>query len=172
MLHSRRSECRDRGRRRLVFSTSELQKEALALYRSGRLLARFARRWPGDSANNKTIGGGIRRYHFEKCLLAARSAAIHVGVPLDELRLGDTSSTSASIARCQRLDPALRQTRPMNTSRLRRSSEGRGSSQAGGWKTCCTPWITAGRSGLSATLTMPFSRRRSLPQCSASAFEK
>ena len=57
--------------------------------------------------------------------------------------------------------------RTMKTRRLRRSSDGQRSSQAGGWKTCWTPWITAGRSGLSATLTMPFRRRRSPPQCSA-----
>src|SRR5260221_6858923 len=41
--------------------------------------------------------------------------------------------------------------RVMNTTRLLRSSpSGQASSVAGGWKTCCTPWITT---GLSVSLT-------------------
>ena len=78
-----------------------------------------------------------------------------------------TSSTSASSASSSASTQACGMPRTMKTSRLRRSADGQRSSQAGGWKTCCTPWITAGRSGLSATLTMPFRRRRSPPQCSA-----
>src|SRR5204863_2576117 len=33
----------------------------------------------------------------------------------------------------------------MTTMRVLGSSSGQASSQAGGWNTCCTPWITAGR---------------------------
>jgi len=57
------------GRRRLVLSTSEIQEAALSLYRSsGYLLAgeEIAR-----SATLKAVGGGLRRYRFEKHLFQA-----------------------------------------------------------------------------------------------------
>ena len=66
MLAFAESVCRNRGKSRLVLSTSELQKEALALYRTAGY--RLVREEIAESANNKTIGGGIRRYLFEKCL--------------------------------------------------------------------------------------------------------
>src|SRR5215475_152875 len=54
--------------------------------------------------------------------------------------------------------------RVMNTTRLLRSSpSGQASSVAGGWKTCCTPWITTGLS-VSLTFRMPFMRSRSGPR--------
>src|SRR5436190_2688448 len=54
--------------------------------------------------------------------------------------------------------------RVMNTTRLLRSSpSGQASSVAGGWKTCCTPWITTGLS-VSLTFRMPFMRNRSGPR--------
>lgn len=55
---------RDLGGAKLILSTSELQSEALSLYR-----------WAGykedrieiaEQASNKTVGGGIRRFHFVK----------------------------------------------------------------------------------------------------------
>jgi GNAT superfamily N-acetyltransferase len=58
------AECRRRSRQKLVLSTSELQGEALALYRSAGY--RLLREEIAQSASNKTLGGGIRRYHFEK----------------------------------------------------------------------------------------------------------
>ena len=60
------NECRRRNRLRLELSTSELQKDALALYRSAGY--ETAREEIADAASNKTIGGGIRRYHFTKRL--------------------------------------------------------------------------------------------------------
>jgi putative acetyltransferase len=58
--------CREAGLRRLTLSTSELQPEALALYRaSGFTLRREA---IAEAQSNRTIGGGIRRFHFEKRL--------------------------------------------------------------------------------------------------------
>ncbi len=56
---------------RIDLSTSELQQAALALYRkAGYELVRTEQ---VDEANNKTIGGGIRRFHFEKHLPAGSS---------------------------------------------------------------------------------------------------
>ena len=55
-----------RGARALVLSTSELQQEALALYRtSGFTQTKID---IALAASNKTVGSGIRRFHFEKPL--------------------------------------------------------------------------------------------------------
>ena len=51
----------------LVLSTSELQASAaVALYKSSGY--RLVREEIAEAASNKTLGGGIRRYHFEKFL--------------------------------------------------------------------------------------------------------
>jgi putative acetyltransferase len=66
MLAFAEDECRRRNRRQLQLSTSELQKDALALYRNAgyeSVCEEIA-----DAASNKTVGGGIRRYHFTKRL--------------------------------------------------------------------------------------------------------
>lgn len=52
--------------RKLVLSTAELQKEAIALYKSEGF--HLVRREEAQEESNKTIGGGIVRYHFEKNL--------------------------------------------------------------------------------------------------------
>lgn len=66
MLAFAEDECRRRNRPRMVLSTSELQGAALALYRSsGYVLIKEA---VAEAASNKTLGGGIRRYHFAKSL--------------------------------------------------------------------------------------------------------
>jgi GNAT superfamily N-acetyltransferase len=58
--------CRRRNRPTMDLSTSELQRAALALYRnSGYVLVREE---VASAASNKTLGGGIRRYHFTKAL--------------------------------------------------------------------------------------------------------
>src|SRR6185312_9470895 len=52
--------------REMVLSTSEIQKEALALYRGAGY--RETREEIADAASNKTVGGGIRRFYFSKTL--------------------------------------------------------------------------------------------------------
>jgi GNAT superfamily N-acetyltransferase len=64
MLHFAEQECRRRGRSRMVLSTSELQREAVSLYRNAGY--ELVREEVAVAASNKTIGGGIRRYHFSK----------------------------------------------------------------------------------------------------------
>ena len=66
MLGFAEDECRRLGVQRLELSTSELQPAALELYqRSG---YRLVREVVATQASNKTLGGGIRRFHFEKVL--------------------------------------------------------------------------------------------------------
>ncbi len=57
-------ECRKRKRPRIDLSTSELQREALSLYRACGY--QLVREEVVNSVSNKTVGGGIRRYHFTK----------------------------------------------------------------------------------------------------------
>lgn len=66
MLAFAEDEARRAGAREMVLSTSELQKEALALYRNAGY--RETREEIAAAASNKTIGGGIRRFHFSKAL--------------------------------------------------------------------------------------------------------
>lgn len=54
------------GARAMVLSTSELQPEALALYRSDGF--QETRTEIADTATNKTVGSGLRRFYFEKSL--------------------------------------------------------------------------------------------------------
>lgn len=66
MLQFAEAECRRLHVRKLELSTSELQPAALELYRHAgyRLLSEAV----AEQASNKTLGGGIRRYYFEKML--------------------------------------------------------------------------------------------------------
>jgi putative acetyltransferase len=66
MLQFAEDECRRRNIARLELSTSELQSAALAFYR--RAGYRMIREEIVETASNKTLGGGIRRYYFEKVL--------------------------------------------------------------------------------------------------------
>jgi putative acetyltransferase len=66
MLAFAEDECGRQGCARLELSTSELQPAALALYRNQGY--RLVREEIAEAASNKTLGGGIRRYHFEKHL--------------------------------------------------------------------------------------------------------
>lgn len=66
MLAFAEGECRRRNRPELQLSTSELQQDALALYRNAGY--EKVREEIADAASNKTLGGGIRRYHFTKRL--------------------------------------------------------------------------------------------------------
>jgi GNAT superfamily N-acetyltransferase len=66
MLRFAEAECRRLDMQRLELSTSELQPAALELYKHAgyRLLNEAV----AEQASNKTLGGGIRRYYFEKML--------------------------------------------------------------------------------------------------------
>ncbi len=66
MLEAAEDHCRSVGCRRLDLSTSEVQPDALAFYRASGYVQ--VREEVAEAASNKTIGGGIRRYHFEKML--------------------------------------------------------------------------------------------------------
>jgi putative acetyltransferase len=66
MLEFAEAECRRRNIARLELSTAEIQSAAIALYvSSGYSLIREE---TADTASNKTVGSGIRRYHFAKRL--------------------------------------------------------------------------------------------------------
>jgi GNAT superfamily N-acetyltransferase len=66
MLDFAEQQCRRRQRPRMNLSTSELQREALALYRNAGYA--LVREEVAKAASHKTLGGGIRRYHFTKAL--------------------------------------------------------------------------------------------------------
>jgi GNAT superfamily N-acetyltransferase len=66
MLRFAEDQCRRSGGRRIELSTSELQPAAKSLYAHSKY--RLMREVIAETANNKTIGGGIRRYYFEKQL--------------------------------------------------------------------------------------------------------
>jgi len=66
MLHYAEQHCRANALSRLDLSTSEIQDDALAFYRASGY--ELVREEIAEAANNKTIGGGIRRYHFCKDL--------------------------------------------------------------------------------------------------------
>ncbi len=66
MLLFAEDECRRRNIRKLELSTSELQPAALELYRNAGY--RLLREVVAEQVSNKTLGGGIRRYHFDKIL--------------------------------------------------------------------------------------------------------
>jgi GNAT superfamily N-acetyltransferase len=66
MLIFAEEECRRRNRPRLNLSTSELQREALALYQGAGY--EHVREEVALIGSNKSLGGGLRRYHFTKAL--------------------------------------------------------------------------------------------------------
>ncbi len=66
MLAFAEDECRRRHRPTMDLSTSELQGNALSLYRNAGY--QLVREEIAVAVSNKTLGGGIRRYHFTKAL--------------------------------------------------------------------------------------------------------
>jgi ribosomal protein S18 acetylase RimI-like enzyme len=66
MVDFAEQQCRRRQRPRMNLSTSELQQEALSLYRNAGYA--LVREEVAEAASNKTLGGGIRRYYFTKAL--------------------------------------------------------------------------------------------------------
>ena len=66
MLQHAERICREAGTPVLTLSTSDLQQAALTFYRNAGY--RLVREEIGAAQSNKTVGGAIRRYHFEKIL--------------------------------------------------------------------------------------------------------
>jgi GNAT superfamily N-acetyltransferase len=66
MLERAEETCRTAGTAVLTLSTSELQQAALAFYR--RSGYRLVREETAAAQTNKTVGGNIRRFYFEKAL--------------------------------------------------------------------------------------------------------
>ena len=66
MLDHAEHVCREVGTSVLTLSTSELQPAALAFYRDAGY--RLVREEIAAAQSNKTVGGDIRRYHFQKDL--------------------------------------------------------------------------------------------------------
>jgi GNAT superfamily N-acetyltransferase len=66
MLSFAEDECRKRNRPQMDLSTSELQPDALSFYRNSGY--QLVREEIAVAASNKTLGGGIRRFHFTKLL--------------------------------------------------------------------------------------------------------
>jgi GNAT superfamily N-acetyltransferase len=64
MLHCAEAQARELGFAKLILSTAEVQKAAIAFYRkSGYTLVRSER---ADAMSTKAVGGGLTRFHFEK----------------------------------------------------------------------------------------------------------
>ena len=69
--------CHGQGYARLILSTSEVQGAALATYRArGYALVREE---IAETQSNKTIGGGVRRFHFAKDLVGDAAAPENEG---------------------------------------------------------------------------------------------
>jgi len=66
LLQFAENQCRADNMYQIDLSTSEAQPEALMLYRNSGF--ELVREEVAEAANNKTIGGGIRRYYFKKDL--------------------------------------------------------------------------------------------------------
>jgi putative acetyltransferase len=64
MLSRAEEIARSQGSTRLTLSTSELQQPALALYSNSGY--RLVRQEAAMDQTNKTVGGGLKRYYFEK----------------------------------------------------------------------------------------------------------
>jgi putative acetyltransferase len=66
MLQFAEEECRRRNVARLELSTSELQGPALSLYQNAGY--QLVRQETAVAESNKTVGAGLRRFHFTKAL--------------------------------------------------------------------------------------------------------
>jgi len=66
MLQFAEDECRRRNVARLDLSTSELQGPALSLYQNAGY--ELVRQETAVAESNKTVGAGLRRFHFTKAL--------------------------------------------------------------------------------------------------------
>ena len=66
LLAHAEEQTRQTGKARLILSTSEIQTSALSLYRASGYIQ--LREEVSEGQSHKQIGGGLRRFHFEKRL--------------------------------------------------------------------------------------------------------
>lgn len=66
LLAHAENQTRCAGKERLILSTSEVQSAALSLYRASGYIQISEE--IAEAESNKTLGGGLRRFHFEKRL--------------------------------------------------------------------------------------------------------
>jgi GNAT superfamily N-acetyltransferase len=66
MLQCAETRARELGFAKLILSTAEMQKAAIAFYRKSGY--RFVKAERADTMSTKTVGGGLTRFHFEKML--------------------------------------------------------------------------------------------------------
>jgi GNAT superfamily N-acetyltransferase len=66
MLQCAETRARELGFAKLILSTAEMQKAAIAFYRKSSY--RFVKAERADTMSTKTVGGGLTRFHFEKIL--------------------------------------------------------------------------------------------------------
>ena len=72
MLQCAETRAAELGFVKLILSTAEVQKAAISFYRkSGYQLVRSER---AEAMSAKTVGGGLRRFHFEKALRSRSNA--------------------------------------------------------------------------------------------------
>jgi putative acetyltransferase len=64
MLQCAETRARELGFVKLILSTAEVQRAAIAFYR--RSGYRLVRHEQADTMSTRTVGGGLRRFHFEK----------------------------------------------------------------------------------------------------------
>jgi N-acetylglutamate synthase-like GNAT family acetyltransferase len=66
MLDHAQAEARALGFKKMILSTAEIQRSALAFYRKSGF--RQIRTQTAETMNSKQVGGGLTRFHFEKVL--------------------------------------------------------------------------------------------------------
>jgi putative acetyltransferase len=66
MMRCAETRARELGFAKLILSTAEVQKAAVAFYRKSGY--KFVRSERADTMSTKTVGGGLTRFHFEKVL--------------------------------------------------------------------------------------------------------
>ena len=81
------------GLARLVLSTAEIQEAALALYRGTGY--RLVREEVAEAPSNRTVGAGLRRFHFEKLLVAEATWFFDLVSPFSWLALPAVEALAA-----------------------------------------------------------------------------
>jgi GNAT superfamily N-acetyltransferase len=66
MLHGAESHARELGFSRMILSTAEIQRAAIKFYRKNGY--RLVKTEVAETMSVRTVGGGLKRFHFEKSL--------------------------------------------------------------------------------------------------------